>query len=157
MEVGIMVLKIEDTSWVLKLSYGEYEKIVQKLQGLQAAAELLELSDPEDPKLPLLVAKLEELAARGELEGFDVSHAATLIEQSHEVAKQDVNQQVLSIQRQLLRDHVLRVEGLTEGDQPVPWDPAMVDTFSPLQLKEIMGTVMSLGEAQSPTTDAAAT
>ena len=63
---------------------------------------------------------------------------------------------LLDRQLQVLREKVVRVEGLTGADdQPVQWDPAMVDQFNPLQIMQILETLMSLGTAQSPTTSAA--
>lgn len=61
---------------------------------------------------------------------------------------------VLDRQLQLLRERVVKVEGLTQGGEPVEWEPAMVDQFNPLQIKQILGDLMSLGEAEAPTTSA---
>ncbi len=105
MEIGdLMRLTIGGAVWWFQLSFGEYRKLLEKLEKMQA-------------------------------EGDPIK--------------------VLDEQLQLLRERVVKVEGLTKGGEPVEWDPSMVDDFSPLQIKEILGDLMALGEAETPTTSAA--
>jgi hypothetical protein len=105
MEIGdLMILKIEDTTWAFKLTFGEYRKLVNELQALQ---------ENED------------------------------------------GDKLIDRQLQTLRERVVKVEGLTKDGEPVQWAASMVDEMNPLQVKQILGTLMNLGEAATPTSSVA--
>lgn len=67
-----------------------------------------------------------------------------LTEEIQKLVEAEEQDKLVDKQLKIVRDKVVRVDGLTKGGKPVEWDPKMLEEFNPIQVRRILRAIASL-------------